>query len=173
MSYIVVEAFREYQVDVQVARPAGHQSDLVVGVEGILLVRKLLLDELVEELEVLLEGQFVEACNLQLGVPVTVLPLILVCNTEEALRVILRPLWEAVRRVDAAAFFPEGGLAIDVPDVRNRLDGLPVHVEVTPNHLRRFQDCSSSAPIMIPSHRGIGLRSMLFQLAVCMTAQRH
>lgn len=46
------------------ARPAGHQSDLVVGGEGILLVRKLLLDELVEELEVLLEGQFVEKCNL-------------------------------------------------------------------------------------------------------------
>lgn len=63
-SYIVVEAFQKYQVDVQVARPAGHQSDLVVGGEGILLVRKLLLDELVEELEVLLEGQFVEKCNL-------------------------------------------------------------------------------------------------------------
>ena len=97
----------------------------------------------------------------------------LVGSTEEALRVILRPLREPVRRVDATAFLPEGGLAIDVPDVRNRLDGLPVHVEVTPDHFRRFQDCSSSAPIMIPSHRGIGVCSVLFQLAVCIIVQKH
>lgn len=45
-------------------RPAGDQSDLIVDGGGILLVRQFLLDELVEELEVLLEGQFVEKCNL-------------------------------------------------------------------------------------------------------------
>ena len=49
----------------------------------------------------------------------------------------------------------------------------PELVEVVPDHLRRFQDCSSSVPIMIPSHRGIRLRSVLFQLAVYMIVQKH
>lgn len=118
-------------------------------------------------------GQLVRESHLQLEVPVAVLSLISVGNPEEPFRIIRRPFGKPVRRVDASAFLPESSLAVNVLDVRDCRDGLPELVEVVPDHLRRFQDCSSSVPIMIPSHRGIGLCSVLFQLAVCIIVQKH
>ena len=118
-------------------------------------------------------GQLVRESHLQLEVPVAVLPLISVGNPEEPFRIIRRPFGKPVRRVDASAFLPENSLAVNILDVRDCRDGLPELVEVVPDHLRRFQDCSSSVPIMIPSHRGIGVCSVLFQLAVCIIVQKH
>lgn len=118
-------------------------------------------------------GQLVRESHLQLEVPVAVLSLISVGSPEESFRIIRRPFGKPVRRVDASAFLPESSLAVNVLDVRDCRDGLPELVEVVPDHLRGLQDCSSSVPTMIPSHRGIGLRSVLFQLAVCMIVQKH
>lgn len=118
-------------------------------------------------------GQLVRESHLQLEVPVAVLPLISVGNPEEPFRIIRRPFGKPVRRVDASAFLPESSLAVNILDVRDCRDGLPELVEVVPDHLRRFQDCSSSVPIMIPSHREIGVCSVLFQLAVCIIVQKH
>ena len=118
-------------------------------------------------------GQLVRESHLQLEVPVAVLSLISVGSPEESFRIIRRPFGKPVRRVDASALLPESSLVVDVLDVRDCRDGLPELVEVVPDHLRGLQDYSSSAPTMIPSHRGIGLRSVLFQLAVCMIVQKH
>ena len=101
----------------QVARVFRECANLVMDGKRVVIVGEFLFDERVDELHILLQGEFVWQRELKLQIAPRIAWRIPVCRLEECIWRVLRPLRQTMSFIDTSATFLERLLAVDVLDM--------------------------------------------------------